>query len=202
MKRVGVLAAAGFGLALVGVGLAVALYARQIRSAEAQRRESLAAAAAYDLEHHRADEALQKLRALKQLEPERPGLEISLGRALVSTGAAQEAEAILSAAARGTPNAEALEYLGVSYAMLGRLPEAKATLEKAVEAAPNRVSALRRLAQTQLGLGEVNVAVATWQRALLVAPPEVRSDVEREAASLFSAAGHDEAAKAFSETVR
>lgn len=193
MKRARLVVALVVATALVGFGAWLRLSA----SAEAQRREAIEVSAAYDVEHGQADQAVVKLKALAELEPNRPGVQRALGRALTAKGAAVEALPVLTAAVSANPrDAEALEYQAVAMSQLGRAAEAKQVLTQALELDRSRVSAWRRLAQVCLATGDTQAAVAAWKEAAVRATSE-RHDVLTEARTLLEAAGHASLAEPF-----
>ncbi|MCU0697926.1 MAG: tetratricopeptide repeat protein [Myxococcaceae bacterium] len=192
-RRAVVVAGAVLALAVGGYA-SRSFFERQAAEAEAKRRDELAYAAQWDLDHGAPQQALEKLKALEQVDPSRKGLTSSLGRALVSTGAPTEALPVLERALqRDGPTPETLEYQAVALAQLGRHVEARATIEKALMMDDRRTSALRRLAQTHLTLGDVEPAIATWELAAQVAPPAERPGIVDEARALLTAAGHPDA---------
>jgi tetratricopeptide (TPR) repeat protein len=161
--------------------------------AEAKRRDDLAYAAQWDLDHGAPQQALEKLRALEEVDPTRKGLTSALGRALVSTGAAADALPVLARAfQRDGPTAETLEYQAVAMAQLGRHDEARAALERSLSLTETS-SAFRRLAQANLALGEIGPAIASWEHAAALAPVPERAAIMEEATALLTAAGHPDA---------
>ncbi|MFO0760444.1 MAG: tetratricopeptide repeat protein [Byssovorax sp.] len=69
-------------------------------------------------------------------------------------------------------DAEALEKEGIAQARAGRLDDAIATLKRAVEADPARVSAMRELGVGLAMRGDYPGAIAIFDRALAVAPDD------------------------------
>jgi tetratricopeptide (TPR) repeat protein len=194
-RRVG-LAAGVVALAAAGWFVTRGYFAERAAQAEAKRRDDLAYAAQWDLDHGAPQQALEKLKALEQVDPLRKGLTSSLGRALVSTGSATEALPVLERAlVRDGPTAETLEYQAVALAQLGRHVEARGAIERSLMLDERRPSALRRLAQTHLALGDVEPAIVSWQRAAQVAPASERAAILDEARALLDAAGHPEASQ-------
>jgi Flp pilus assembly protein TadD len=194
VSRKVIVAAGLLALAAAGWFVVRGALAERAAQAEAKRRDELAYAAQWDLEHSAPQQALEKLRALEQTDPTRKGLTSSLGRALVSTGAPAEALPVLERAlVRDGPTAETLEYQAVALAQLGRHVEARATIERSLMLDERRPSALRRLAQTHLTLGDVEPAIASWQRAAQVATAAERAAILDEARTLLTAAGYPDA---------
>lgn len=196
MKRTPVVL--GATLLVLGAGGALLFSARR-DAAEEKRRDELEYAARYDLDHGQAAQALEKMKALQQVDPSRQALPGLLGRALVSTGAPTEGVVELDQAVATNPaDAEAYEYLGVARAQLGAAAEAKVALTKALELEPRRVSAWRRLAQVCLTTGDVKAATAAWGQALASADTADRETIRTEARTLLELAGKTDEARAFS----
>ncbi len=195
-------------LILFAVGAAIALgvagwfgFSAKAQADEARRRDELFYAASWDLDHGQPGQAIEKLKALAQVDPTRKALSKQLGRALVSNGRASEGVATLRKALAEPGSAddpEAFEYLGVAQSQLGSLAEAIASLERSVELDGTRSTAWRRLAQVRLTAGKSEGAVAAWKKAIEAAPAE--AVVTRlEAHTLLSQAGKSDEAKQFSE---
>jgi len=188
----------GATLLVLGAGGALLFSARR-DAAEEKRRDELEYAARYDLDHGQAAQALEKMKALQQVDPSRQALPGLLGRALVSTGAPTEGVVELDQAVATNPaDAEAYEYLGVARAQLGAAAEAKVALTKALELEPRRASAWRRLAQVCLTTGDVKAATAAWGQALASADTADRETIRTEARTLLELAGKTDEARAFS----
>lgn len=161
-----------------------------------RQRDAIEYAALWDLEHGKADRAVEQLKALQALEPERPGLDRAIGKALTSAGRPTEALPVLSRALVTGADAEALEFEGVAHAQLGALPAARQALTRALEQEPSRVSAWRRLAQVSLTLGDDAAAVASWKQALTYASAAEREQIRLEARTLLTTAERTDALRA------
>lgn len=186
------------GLLVLGAGGAL-LFSASRDAAETKRREELEYAARWDLDHGQAAQALEKVKALQQVDPSRKALPGLLGRALVSTGAPTEGVAKLDQAIAANPaDADAYEYLGVARAQLGAAAEAKVAFTKALELEPRRSSAWRRLAQVCLTTGDVKAATAAWGQALASAETSDRETIRTEARTMLELAGKAEEARGFS----
>ncbi len=169
---------------------------RRELEAQARRGDELEYAARWDLDHGQPQQALEKLKGLAALDPNRKGLTVLEGRALVSTGAAAEGAHKLQQAGPAI-DLEGAEYLAVAHSQLGRLPEAKAVLETVIEKDPTRVSAWRRLAQVRLTSGDAAGAVDAWTSALKHAGADEPA-VRAEATTLLTQAGKADDARRFS----
>lgn len=196
--RAGVrIAAIAVALVLGVVGVRAFLQARD-EAARTKRLEELAYAARWELDHGQPSQALEKLTALEQLDPQRPGLAGQVGRALVANGRSAEGLAKLVLASDGGSEPQVFEYLGVAYSQLGQLEQAQSALERAVALGPSSSSAWRRLAQVRLTRADAGGAVAAWRRAAEAAPTEAAA-VRLEARTLLEQAGKPDEAKFFIE---
>lgn len=162
---------------------------------QARRADELEYAVRWDLDHGQPQQALEKLKGLAVLDPNRKGLSVLEGRALVSNGAAADGARKLEQAGASL-DLEGSEYLAVAHSQLGRLADAKAVLETVVAKDPARVSAWRRLAQARLTSGDAPGAVDAWTQALKHAGADEAS-VRAEATTLLSQAGRADDAKRF-----
>ena len=188
------------GAVLLFLGAAGAfLYSANRDAAEVKRKEELEYAARWDLDHGQATQALEKVKALQQVDPSRAALPGLLGRALVSTGAPTQGVVKLDQAVAANPaDAEAWEYLGVARAQLGAAAEAKRAFTKALELEPRRASAWRRLAQVCLTTSDAKAATEAWRQALASADPADRESIRTEAHTMLELAGKTDEAKTFS----
>lgn len=168
---------------------------RRALDEQARRADELEYAARWDLDHGQPQQALEKLKGLAALDPNRKGLTVLEGRALVSNGAAADGANKLQQAG-GALDLEGSEYLAVAHSQLGRLAEAKAVLEDVVAKDPARVSAWRRLAQVRLTSGDATGAADAWSKALEHAGADEPA-VRVEATTLLTQAGKADEAKRF-----
>lgn len=186
-------------LLLVGGGAAFVIGSQvmQRRALEEQTRraDELEYAARWDLDHGQPQQALEKLKGLAALDPNRKGLTALEGRALVSNGAAADGAQKLQQAGAAL-DLEGSEYLAVAHSQLGRLAEAKTVLEAVVAKDPSRLSAWRRLAQVRLTSGDAAGAVDAWNEALKHAGADEPA-VRAEATTLLTQAGKADDAKRF-----
>jgi protein O-GlcNAc transferase len=91
---------------------------------------------------------------------------VAAGLALLRGGQALSALRYFRELADRAPNAAAWFYLGVSQQMLGRLADASASFEKAIELTPDAADAYAGLGMAKEGLGARAAAVAAYSRAL------------------------------------
>lgn len=188
---VGALLLLGGGAAFIGSQV----MQRRALDEQARRADELEYAARWDLDHGQPQQALEKLKGLAALEPNRKGLTALEGRALVSNGAAADGARKLQQAGASL-DLEGSEYLAVAHSQLGRLAEAKTVLEDVVAKDPARVSAWRRLAQVRLTSGDTAGAVDAWTQALKQAGPDEPA-IRAEATTLLNQAGKADDAKRF-----
>lgn len=186
-------------LLLVGGGAAFVIGSqvmqRRALDEQARRADELEYAARWDLDHGQPQQALEKLKGLAALDPNRKGLTALEGRALVSNGAAADGAQKLEQAGAAL-DLEGSEYLAVAHSQLGRLAEAKTVLEAVVAKDPSRLSAWRRLAQVRLTSGDATGAVDAWTEALKHAGADEPA-VRAEATMLLTQAGKADDAKRF-----
>ncbi|MFI4986819.1 MAG: tetratricopeptide repeat protein [Alphaproteobacteria bacterium] len=157
-----------------------ALRAGDAGSAEALARQSLAAnpqdrGALYLLGLAllglgRSADAVEPLQAAAQGNPD-PAVETNLATALAQSGREKEAlEWLARAASREPPFAPAFVRLGRLLHIRGRIVEAKAALQRAVELAPEDGDALLAYADALTDLGESRAARIVYTQALGVRP--------------------------------
>ncbi len=186
-------------LLLVGGGAAFIIgtqvMQRRALDEQVRRGDELEYAARWDLDHGQPQQALEKLKGLAALDPNRRGLTTLEGRALVSNGASAEGARKLEQAGASL-DLEGAEYLAVAHSQLGRLTEAKAVLEQVLMKDPARVSAWRRLAQVRLTSGDSVGAVEAWTQAVKHAGPDELA-VRAEATTLLTLAGKADDARQF-----
>lgn len=124
-------------------------------------------------------EALARMEACPADVADDADLLLLQGRALTGAGRHEAALATFARLVEAQPkSASALNYLAVVQAKLGRLPEARASLEKAVAIAPDFA-----LAQENLADVYVRLARKDYEKVVAKADPETRARVQRKLAT-------------------
>ena len=142
-----------------------------------QLREAMAL-----LAQGRGEEALQRIRAERELTPQDPRPPILEARALLVLGRAAEAETPARQALAISPdNADAHYVLGTVLMARDRLAEARSELETTLQIAPDHTAAMNDLAVLLIEQGEGDEARALLERVLELRPddPLAKENLER-----------------------
>lgn len=115
------------------------------------------------------DRAIPHLRGMLRLKPEDPATQGNLARALVATGALDEALEVCRNAR--TPALHRIE--GYVYQQQGDLDRAVAAYERVLALEPNDPAILNNLGNALAHLGRLDEAVSVFERAITHAPGEV-----------------------------
>jgi superkiller protein 3 len=114
-------------------------------------------------------EAVEQYKAASELPGAGPNVQVSLGRALLKSGSAPQAEAAFQAAVAAHPGGitEAQAHLGLAEVYLARkeLEAAVTEFQAYLESQPNDVTARRELASVLSDLGKNDQALAELDRA-------------------------------------
>ncbi len=144
----------------------------------------------------RYDEALQVLERLRHLVPGDFQVLADIGRCLSGLQRFAEAEAILRRALEGLDDANTHYTLGLVLDRLGRLPEAMAEYQRALERDPNHKDALNNLGVSFVRQGRLDQAAGQFER--LVATDPDNADAHTNLGAVFLTQGsHDLAAREF-----
>lgn len=119
-------------------------------------------------------EAIAVLREAQAQEPTNPLVQNNLGYSLLEQSQdLEEAVALIEASAKASPdNGNVLDSLGWAQFKLGRLPEAEATLRRAVELNPFSHEVRKHLGEVLLAQGKLAEAAEQWDRALAFVFPD------------------------------
>ena len=137
----------------------------------------------YDLGTHwlRAGDAERALEAFKKaysVKPDEPRILVGLAAAYFQMKDYKQAlryAKLASAAAKGSPKADALLIAGKSAYRLGRYGEARALLMQTVDLAPDRAEAWLWLGLAAYALKDLDTAVAALERAVQLDPSPIAS---------------------------
>ena len=135
----------------------------------------------YELRQY--DRAIEIYQQVLELEPSNALANSFLPRALLAsgrleeavetllgTGRAPEALGVLLSRERDPQNGALQRSLGMTYARLGRFPEAEQAYRRAVQAAPDDYQSLIGLGAVLQAQGKLEAAMAAWQQALRRSP--------------------------------
>jgi tetratricopeptide (TPR) repeat protein len=173
----------------------------ELEMAEAHYRESLAIepqAAIYNdlgfvLERQGLPEnAAEAYRMALELDPESPSAHYNLGAFLARAGQYGEAETHLQSALEKKPNTQTYTGLGIVQWQQGRVEEAIASLQAAIEADPKNAAAYDNLGSILIEQDELEEAAATY-RALVRNQPSAAA--HRELAQVLARLGLVEEAR-------
>ncbi len=109
------------------------------------------------------DEAVEQYRAALELDPESASARYNLGASLAREGEFEEAERHLRVALEQKPNTQTHTGLGVVLMQLGRLEDAAAQLQSAIEADASNAAAYDHLGTIQIARGDLEAAAATYR---------------------------------------
>lgn len=124
----------------------------------------------------RLEEALDELARARRLDPENRAVQGSLGRLLVASGREREGVGLLEELLSDGPGLEG-EYVALArgYAALEDDDRAVATLEAGLEAIGPTSSLLSALGSVQFQNGDVDGALASFERVLAIEPESVEA---------------------------
>ena len=151
------------------------LYRRSAESDSLDPRASYLHARAL-LASDRPQDAASELKRANRLDPDNQLVRLMLGRLLLALGDASGAVAVLEpfAAAAGAREAEHLA-LARAHALLGDLDRARDVVESALEKHGETAELLTLLGSIQFDRGEIDLALASYERVLELAPDSVQA---------------------------
>lgn len=149
----------------------------------------------------RYEEALDLLERRRRERPDDFGVLADIGRCLSALGRYGEAEEMLRRALEGLDNAPTRYELGLALDGAGRLSEAIAEYQRALDHNPNHPGALNNLGVALANLGRMDDAARHFERLLAVDPEN--ADAHANLGLALAAAGaRARAAAAFREALR
>jgi Tfp pilus assembly protein PilF len=133
------------------------------------------------IKHNRCDLALPLLQRAERIIPGSYYVNASWGRALACLGHPEEGLQFLQKAAQMQPSSQVYEWIGLVYGKMGRLTDAGAAFQKAVQLDPQRASAHNALALWYEHIRDLESAEREYKKSLALDPenPEARSSLIR-----------------------
>ena len=122
-------------------------------------------------EEGRFDEQVAELREILAREPDMPGVQFTLGSALVNSGKYEEAIPLLQKTLESSPDSGASHYeMGLALTFLGRLDEALREMQAAVAITPNSGNLHYLVANLLTNLEQMPEAKKEYLKALALDP--------------------------------
>lgn len=129
-------------------------------------------------EEGRYDEQIAELRDILAHDPEIPGVQFTLGNALVTAGKYEESLPFLQKAIDSWPDSASPHYeMGLALTFLGRFDEALREMQAAVVCNPKSGNLHYLVANLQTNLEQIPEAMKEYQRALALSPDHFEANL-------------------------